>query len=59
MVFPIFMQFMENIMVYFNITTLEMIEGDLPQRAEKLVKDWASLYRFAFHSMGTPYAFPC
>lgn len=27
----------------FNIETLEMIEGDLPTRAKKLVIEWASL----------------
>lgn len=27
----------------FNIETLEMIEGDLPNRAKKLVLEWASL----------------
>jgi hypothetical protein len=29
----------------FNIETLEMIEGDLPTRAKKLVKEWAMLYQ--------------
>ncbi|NLD36895.1 MAG: DUF4160 domain-containing protein [Desulfatiglans sp.] len=29
----------------FNIETLEMIEGDLPLRAQSLVKDWALQYR--------------
>ncbi len=29
----------------FEIETLEMIEGDLPQRAKKLVKEWASGYQ--------------
>jgi len=27
----------------FNIDTLEMIEGDLPQRARKLVIEWAAI----------------
>ena len=27
----------------FNIETIEMIEGDLPNRAKKLVFEWASL----------------
>lgn len=27
----------------FNIETLEMIEGDLPNRAKKLVLEWAGL----------------
>ena len=29
----------------FSIETLEMIEGDLPARAQRLVKDWALLYQ--------------
>ncbi|MBU4225927.1 MAG: DUF4160 domain-containing protein, partial [Chloroflexi bacterium] len=29
----------------FNIETLEMIEGDLPSRAQRLVKDWALQYQ--------------
>ena len=29
----------------FNIETLEMIEGDLPNRARKLVIEWAQLHR--------------
>jgi hypothetical protein len=29
----------------FNIDTLEMIEGDLPNRAKKLVLEWAALYQ--------------
>ena len=29
----------------FNIATLDMIEGDLPERARKLVVEWASLYQ--------------
>lgn len=29
----------------FNIETLEMIEGDLPLRARKLVAEWASVYQ--------------
>lgn len=29
----------------FNIETLEMIEGDLPQRAKKMVIEWASMYQ--------------
>jgi hypothetical protein len=29
----------------FNIQSLEMIEGDLPPRARKLVKDWAKKYQ--------------
>jgi hypothetical protein len=29
----------------FDIETLGMIEGDLPPRARKMVKDWAKTYR--------------
>ncbi|MBU1754008.1 DUF4160 domain-containing protein [bacterium] len=29
----------------FNIETLEMIEGDLPTRAKKLVKEWVTMYK--------------
>jgi len=29
----------------FAIQTLEMIEGDLPKRAQRLVNEWASLYK--------------
>ncbi|MBW1616592.1 MAG: DUF4160 domain-containing protein [Deltaproteobacteria bacterium] len=29
----------------FNIEALEIIEGDLPNRAEKLVKEWALIYQ--------------
>ena len=29
----------------FAIETLEMIEGDLPTRSRKLVKEWAALYQ--------------
>jgi hypothetical protein len=29
----------------FDINTLEMIEGDLPNNAQKLVKEWAKAYR--------------
>jgi hypothetical protein len=29
----------------FDIQTLDMIEGDLPQRAERLVREWAEHYQ--------------
>jgi hypothetical protein len=29
----------------FSIETLEMMEGDLPLRSRKLVKEWAALYQ--------------
>jgi len=35
----------------FEIETLEMIEGDLPSRARKLVTEWAHIYRDELHQM--------
>ncbi len=35
----------------FNIQTLEMIEGDLPSRAQRLVKEWASQHQQELLSM--------
>ena len=35
----------------FNIETLEMIEGDLPKRAKKLVVEWASLNKNELQKM--------
>ena len=35
----------------FNLETLEMIEGDLPSRASKLVIEWASLYQNELREM--------
>ena len=29
----------------FDVNTLEMIEGDLPPRAQRLVYDWAERYK--------------
>jgi len=29
----------------FSIDTLEMIEGDLPNRAKKLVTEWANIHK--------------
>lgn len=29
----------------FNIESIEMIEGDLPKRAQNLVKEWAEIYQ--------------
>ena len=34
-----------------GITSLEIIEGDLPRRAEKLVMEWATLYQDELLSM--------
>ncbi len=30
---------------YFDIRTLEMLEGDLPQKAQLLIKEWAELHQ--------------
>jgi len=35
----------------FNIDTLEMIEGDLQKRAEKLVVEWATINKKELESM--------
>ena len=29
----------------FDVNTLDLIEGDLPPRAQRLVRDWAEQYR--------------
>ena len=35
----------------FNIETLEMMEGDLPRRAQKMIREWAQLYQNDLLSM--------
>lgn len=35
----------------FSIETLEMIEGDLPTRAKKLVIEWAQLHKDELNEM--------
>lgn len=35
----------------FEIETLEMIEGELPQRAQRLVRDWAGQHRADLQEM--------
>lgn len=35
----------------FNIETLEMIEGDLPPRAKKLILEWAAEYQAELSKM--------
>lgn len=35
----------------FEISTLEMIEGDLPGRAVRLVRDWAQLHQTELQRM--------
>jgi hypothetical protein len=29
----------------FNIQTMEMVEGDMPLRAQRLIKEWAGQYQ--------------
>jgi hypothetical protein len=41
----------------FDIDTLEMIEGDLPERARKLVVEWAALYQSELRQMWTDQKF--
>ena len=35
----------------FDVKTLEMIEGDLPSRAQRLVLDWADRYKDELEKM--------
>jgi hypothetical protein len=35
----------------FAIETLEMIEGDLPQRAQRLVREWAAQHQSELQKM--------
>lgn len=35
----------------FNIRTLEMIEGDLPKKAQELVTEWLKLHQTALQNM--------
>ena len=35
----------------FDVETLEMIEGDLPQRAQRLVRAWAAQYKVELKAM--------
>ncbi|MDQ7093937.1 DUF4160 domain-containing protein [Desulfosporosinus sp. PR] len=35
----------------FSIKTLEMLEGDLPNRAKSLVMEWAKLYQYDLMQM--------
>ncbi len=35
----------------FEIETLEMIEGELPQRAQRLVRDWAERHQADLQEM--------
>ena len=37
----------------FDVKTLEMLEGDLPQRAQRLVREWAEKYKDELQSMWT------
>ena len=35
----------------FDIQSLEMLEGDLPSKAQALIREWAKLYRADLMSM--------
>ena len=35
----------------FNIRTLEMIQGDLPAKAQEIVKEWISLHQTELQAM--------
>ena len=35
----------------FNIETIEMIEGDLPNRAKKMIVEWAKLHQNELREM--------
>lgn len=35
----------------FNIKTMEMIEGDLPKKAQELVREWLSSHQDALQEM--------
>ena len=41
----------------FNIETLEMFEGDLPDRAERLVREWALKYQNELRNIWTTQEF--
>ncbi|MGA7878277.1 MAG: DUF4160 domain-containing protein [Desulfoferrobacter sp.] len=41
----------------FELDTLEMIEGDLPQRAVKMIKEWGTTYRKDLLEMWTSQKF--
>ena len=42
---PHFHAVYQNKAIQVNISTLEVIEGDLPRRARALVLEWAALHR--------------
>jgi len=35
----------------FNIKTMEMLQGDLPKKAQELVREWLSCHRDALQQM--------
>lgn len=35
----------------FNVRTLEMIQGDLPNKAQELVREWLALYQSELQNM--------
>lgn len=41
----------------FELATLEMIEGDLPQRAVQMIKEWGTMYQKDLLEMWTTQKF--
>lgn len=41
----------------FELDTLEMIEGDLPRRAVRMIKEWGTMYRKDLLEMWTTQKF--
>ena len=41
----------------FEVETLEMIEGDLPQRAVRMIKEWGTIYQKDLLEMWTTQEF--
>lgn len=39
------MLFMGDYVGEFDIRTLQLLEGDLPQKAQSLVREWAQMYQ--------------
>lgn len=35
----------------FNVRTLEMIQGDLPKKAQEMVKEWLSIHKDELQAM--------
>ena len=41
----------------FDIETLEMIEGDLPRRAQRMIEEWATQYKADLMTMWNSQAY--